>query len=66
VLSALAAVAHSQFFAVPVTAFPLPREWLGNVPHTHRAIDDARGYANLLHFFLTRREPGGGYRPLLS
>jgi len=43
-----------------------PREWLGNVPHTHRAIDDARGYANLLHFFLTRREPGGGYRPLLS
>ncbi len=23
-------------------------EWLGNVPHTHRAIDDARGYANVL------------------
>ncbi|MEM1384296.1 MAG: hypothetical protein AAGG06_11705 [Pseudomonadota bacterium] len=22
--------------------------WLGDVPHTHRAIDDARGYANLL------------------
>jgi hypothetical protein len=42
-----------------------PAEWLGNVEHTHRAIDDARGYANLLHFFLTRRE-GGGYRPLLS
>lgn len=43
-----------------------PGEWMGNVPHTHRAIDDARGYANLLQFFVTRREPGGGYRPLLS
>lgn len=26
----------------------LPAEALGNVEHTHRAIDDARGYANLL------------------
>ena len=25
-----------------------PAEWLGNVEHTHCAIDDARGYANLL------------------
>ncbi|MDE1901736.1 MAG: DNA polymerase III subunit epsilon [Alphaproteobacteria bacterium] len=25
-----------------------PPEWLGNIPHTHRAIDDARGYAHLL------------------
>ena len=25
-----------------------PAEWLGNQPHTHRAIDDARGYAHLL------------------
>jgi len=25
-----------------------PPEWLGHHPHTHRAIDDARGYANLL------------------
>lgn len=25
-----------------------PQEWLGSVEHTHRAIDDARGYANLL------------------
>jgi hypothetical protein len=23
-------------------------DWLGNVPHTHRAIDDALGYANVL------------------
>jgi DNA polymerase III alpha subunit (gram-positive type) len=25
-----------------------PKEWLGNEEHTHRAIDDARGYGNLL------------------
>ncbi len=26
----------------------LPPEWLGDIEHTHRAIDDARGYAHLL------------------
>jgi hypothetical protein len=26
----------------------LPAEWFGDVPHTHRAIDDALGYAHLL------------------
>lgn len=26
----------------------LPPEWLGNIPQTHRAIDDARGYAHVL------------------
>ncbi|GAA3277373.1 hypothetical protein Dvina_31800 [Dactylosporangium vinaceum] len=26
----------------------LPAAWLGDIPHTHRAIDDARGYAHLL------------------
>lgn len=26
----------------------LPQAWFGDEPHTHRAIDDARGYANLL------------------
>ncbi|MGE3812954.1 MAG: hypothetical protein AB7I24_15550 [Candidatus Nanopelagicales bacterium] len=31
-----------------LTAPSLPSEWLGDVPHTHRAIDDALGYANLL------------------
>jgi DNA polymerase III alpha subunit (gram-positive type) len=25
-----------------------PKSWLGDEEHTHRAIDDARGYANLL------------------
>jgi hypothetical protein len=32
-----------------------PPEWLGSVEHTHRAIDDARGYANLLRFFIAER-----------
>lgn len=31
-----------------LTADAFPAEWLGDVEHTHRAIDDARGYANLL------------------
>ena len=29
-----------------------PPEWLGNHPHTHRAIDDALGYASLLKMLL--------------
>ena len=29
-----------------------PAEWLGQKKHTHRAIDDARGYANLLVFLM--------------
>lgn len=32
----------------------LPKAWFGDVPHTHRAIDDARGYANLLVEVLRR------------
>ena len=28
-----------------------PPAWLGSIEHTHRAIDDARGYANLLGAF---------------
>jgi hypothetical protein len=31
--------------------------WLGEVPHTHRAIDDARGYANLLKRLLNAASP---------
>ena len=31
-----------------LTADSFPPEWLGHVSHSHRAIDDARGYANLL------------------
>lgn len=30
----------------------LPAEWFGDIEHTHRAIDDARGYANLLTYLL--------------
>jgi hypothetical protein len=34
-----------------------PAEWLGHHPHTHRAIDDARGYASLLaRLFAVARE----------
>ncbi|PWW00205.1 DNA polymerase III epsilon subunit-like protein [Hoeflea marina] len=39
----------------------LPAEWLGHHPHTHRAIDDARGYASLLATLL-RRVHGAGKR----
>jgi len=33
---------------VEMTPRNLPAEWFGNIEHTHRAIDDARGYAHLL------------------
>ena len=26
----------------------VPPEWYGHIAHTHRAIDDARGFANVL------------------
>lgn len=26
----------------------LPTQWYGDIPHTHKAIDDARGFANVL------------------
>ena len=26
----------------------VPADWYGHVPHSHRAIDDARGFANVL------------------
>ena len=31
-----------------------PAAWLGSHPHSHRAIDDARGYAALLRYLLTK------------
>lgn len=31
-----------------LTSDAFPPEWLGDIAHTHRAIDDARGYAALL------------------
>ena len=34
--------------AVGEAADKIPLDWLGHHPHTHRAIDDARGYASLL------------------
>jgi hypothetical protein len=35
-------------FVRDVSPATLPPEWFGDVPHTHRAIDDAVGYAHLL------------------
>lgn len=32
-----------------------PPDWLGNLPHSHRAIDDAMGYAHLLKMLLGRK-----------
>jgi hypothetical protein len=32
----------------------LPPEWFAGVPHTHRAIDDARGYARLLSTLMSQ------------
>lgn len=34
--------------AAELSASELPSEWFGDVEHTHKAIDDAVGYANLL------------------
>lgn len=47
-----AAVMGRSVPAVTPTTFP--PEWLGDVPHTHRAIDDALGYAHLLAELLRR------------
>ena len=33
-----------------------PKEWLGDEDHTHRPIDDARGYANLLVTLMRKSE----------
>lgn len=44
-----------DYYLRQITASRLPPEWLGDVPHTHRAIDDARGYAHLLTVLLAQR-----------
>jgi hypothetical protein len=31
-----------------MTPANLPAEWFGDIEHTHKALDDALGYANLL------------------
>ena len=36
------------------TVHDLPKSWFGDVTHTHRAIDDALGYANLLATLFTK------------
>jgi DNA polymerase III epsilon subunit-like protein len=37
-----------------VSPATLPSSWFGDVPHTHRAVDDALGYAHLLAKLLRR------------
>ena len=37
----------------------LPGVWFGDVEHTHRAIDDTLGYANLLVELFRQARPGG-------
>jgi hypothetical protein len=39
----------------------LPSEWFGDVEHTHKAIDDALGYANLLVELSRRAGASDGY-----
>jgi hypothetical protein len=55
-LQAFAAGRTGWDFAVCFTA-GYPPEWMGHVPHSHFAIDDARGYANLLRTLLSMRGP---------
>lgn len=45
-----------------VSASTLPTDWFGDVPHTHRAIDDALGYAHLLVELLRRSAGSAGDR----
>lgn len=40
-----------------ISSRTLPAEWFGHVEHNHRALDDARGYANLLVHLLNCPQP---------
>ena len=45
----------------------VPAEWYGHIAHTHRAIDDARGFANVLaKLVLDLRHPAHRQRPKVS
>ncbi len=46
IMSMVAGKTGSDFWECDVENYP--DDWLGAIEHTHRAIDDARGYANLL------------------
>lgn len=50
IMSMVAGKTGRDFWSCDVEHYP--KQWLGAVEHTHRAIDDARGYANLLRFLL--------------
>lgn len=42
-----------------INAHNIPQEWLGDIEHTHRAIDDALGYAHLLGELFARTAVSG-------
>ncbi|MDR6101110.1 hypothetical protein QE369_001288 [Agrobacterium larrymoorei] len=46
IMSMVAGATGRDFWQCDVKHYP--QEWLGAIEHTHRAIDDARGYAHLL------------------
>jgi len=48
----LTSFAAGKLSQLPEEDCNYPQEWLGNQKHTHRAIDDARGYASLLAYLL--------------
>ena len=54
------AAAVTGRFVGEISASTLPSECFGDVPHTHRAIDDAFGYSNLLVELLRRSGVGHG------
>jgi len=54
IMSMIAGTTGRDYWRCDVQHYPA--EWLGAVEHTHRAIDDARGYANLLSFALNNRK----------
>ncbi len=47
-------------FVGDVSPATLPSEWFGEVPHTHRAVDDALGYAHLLVELMRRSGAAAG------
>jgi hypothetical protein len=45
-----------------VSPASLPSAWFGDIAHTHRAVDDARGYAHLLGELFRRSGALGAHR----
>ncbi|MEM7058094.1 MAG: ASCH domain-containing protein [Pseudomonadota bacterium] len=43
---------HGVFGTIGTLPYDVPPAVLGDIDHTHRAIDDARGYANMLSYMI--------------